>query len=109
MLTPETADYFLEHGYFGTEAPGRPVRHFLDHLDRLEHARERARLGAWGLNLVRDQYGLGTAAERLEELYSETFAHTDSRWERLQDIAFAGGRDAAGRLRRELSSVWGTT
>lgn len=105
----ESVDYFMENGYFGTEGPIDPVGELLRHLDRLEDESERARLAAWALDLVRARYGLGPAAARLEAVYVETLGHVDSRWSRLHDIAYAGGRDAAARLRRELAPGWGAT
>lgn len=109
VFDQDSADYFLEHGYFGTDGGADPVGELLSHLDRLDDEFERARLGAWGLDRVRARYGLGPAAARLEAVYRESLDHTDSTWSRLRDIAYAGGRDAAGRLRRGLAPGWGAT
>ena len=109
VFSPDTAEYFFEEGYYGVEAPEDPVGTFLGHIDLLAEPDVRTRMGAWALDVVRSRYALQAGATFLEQLYREAVDHTDSRWERAHDIAYAGGRDAAGRLRRRLAPAWGTT
>lgn len=109
VFSPTTADHFFEEGYYGVEAPPDPVRNFLDHLDLLAHSDTRTRLGDWSLDVVRSGYTLTAGAAQLEGVYRDALAHRDSRWARAHDVAYAGGRDAAGRLRRRLSAARGTT
>lgn len=109
VFSSGTAEFFFEEGYYGVEAPEDPVRTFFDHLDQLATPEDRTRLGAWSLEVVRSRYALQAGAAVLEQLYRDTLDHQDSRWERAHDLAYAGGRDAAGKVRRRLAASRGTT
>lgn len=109
MFTPSTAEFFFEEGYYGVEAPEDPVPTFLGHLDRLASPEDRLRLGGWSLEVVRSRYALQASAAVLEQLYRDALDQEDSSWERAHDIAYAGGRDAAGKVHRRLAVVRGTT
>lgn len=62
-----TAEHFLAVGFWGTETTDAPVKHLAGLIDSmLEAAAGSSNLG---LELVRERFGLGAAADSLEEIY----------------------------------------
>ncbi|MCT9002629.1 glycosyltransferase family 4 protein [Microbacterium memoriense] len=76
-LTPETVDGFLWQGWYGVDGGGE---HGVENLERelrplLRSPRQRTRLGAFGLELVRQRFALTRAADVQTHLYADAIAH----------------------------------
>ena len=111
-LTPESAALFGTQGWFGVGDGSDGVPRLTAALaDLLQSPEDRARLGAYGRDLVVSEYSLTGAAGELEEWYEHLLARPDSLLHRL---AAAGrtvprlGRLGVYKVRRRRARSHGT-
>jgi glycosyltransferase involved in cell wall biosynthesis len=103
VVTPETVQRFLDEGFYGTgdgDLDPAPLSWQLDGL--LADRDRRARLGAYGRELVRARFDLGVAAATLEQIYERALAGSSPAGDRLVEagraLAWIGGFKAKQRL-----------
>jgi glycosyltransferase involved in cell wall biosynthesis len=101
-FTEETAAEFLSAGFYGVGAGPSMPEELAAHLRPLTSAapEQRARLGAYGRQVVLERFSLDAAAARLDAVYAEALAASASRGRTLTEAA----RPAAYRAGSELIS-----
>jgi glycosyltransferase involved in cell wall biosynthesis len=103
-LTPETHPMFAWSGWYGVGDGGSSADALAGELSPLlANVERRAELGRYGLELVRKQYSLETAADRLIAIYQAANAQAGRRSGQL--LRVTGGvfaHKARGRLARKL-------
>jgi len=113
-VLPSTADEFLSRGFFGVgsgDLDPRPLAASIRELaDRPEM---RSELGAFGRQLVLDQYSLEAASAKLENVYATAVTQTYPRrrrvWEATKVAAYRDGSTLTPesiKVRFGLTAVW---
>ncbi len=97
-FTPETVDYFLRHGYYGTGEVDDPGAAMAEQIEGLSDPARRRELGAFGSSVVRNRYALDVLAERLEGLYYQAVDAPLNPAKKGVDFLYVVGYDLVHRL-----------
>jgi len=97
---PGSVPHFRENGFYGVDAPEGGVAMLTKELIALLDHQLRRDLGQYGLDEVRDRFGLDAAAASLEAIYRDALSARPSALSRRVTSGILLGRNAAGGARR---------
>lgn len=94
-FSPETLAYFLEHGFYGSDDRDVDGRSLTRQIDALLDPTQRASLGQFGRQTIRQRFSLERAARTLEGVYLQALGDAPGTITRWADIAYLLAYDAA--------------
>jgi len=103
-FSADTRDYFYEAGFFGDSPEPDPVAHLTGEIQALLKLRDRGSLGRYGLNEVRERFGLEIMSQHLEAIYRQTLTSLPGAARRLGAAGNVTARTVVHELRRALPS-----
>jgi glycosyltransferase involved in cell wall biosynthesis len=103
VFSPETASYFLRHGYHGVEHGDMSGADLAEQIASLRDPEVRAKLGAFGASTVRERYALDVVTHRLEKIYADALASPRTGRQRWGDVAYVWGYDF---VHRRFPPAW---
>jgi glycosyltransferase involved in cell wall biosynthesis len=96
---PDTADYFLQNGFYGIgDGDIDPAPMAADLRVLLDSPQVRAERGAWGRRLVLDRFSLKAATRTLSEVYQRALAEPVKPARRITEGARVAGHKAVADL-----------
>lgn len=105
MVTPETAEHFLDFGWWGVGNDATPDRLYHQLRRLLEDEALRLELGRFSRELVCQRYSLEVVGRSLDEIYKRALADTPVFWKLIPEIIRTSAWIIAFKSKDRLKSV----